>query len=473
MAFQPHSYTITQRALIAALTKGTFYRQEILRLLSFNGRSIAPAMGIDIIQLARVCLALEKRERFFDILYFPLALSCVLIIAPGRPIDILISFIILLVIVIVGLVKRYQENFVIYRAFCDGNYSNYLTDQSYAKKLHAAVIDSTDAETNLVVYDGYFPFSFSGLASQRINFTIDISRAEVRAQKPKAIQLVELYNAISLALIKEQPNALTITECLVVHGTDLNHRPELMISPVCPKFHLSSSDLQSWNNSLNHSARYYLWTRADLYDEQISVSHFVNLSLRGSALSVEITQCLMGPIDNESWLDWRADLIGIEHIRWSLQHLYIGPMEALITLISWFVSCLTLVPRKLWEAANGGREQVLKRQIVRAPNWNFGAKTSMRRFMSANSFQRYFQQIDAEAARKTLERATLDALIDILIDKGVDVTALREGRTTIMNSGIFVQGGGVSAQNIAVGKDARAKFKTIATGEPPMSARDR
>jgi hypothetical protein len=57
---------------------------------------------------------------------------------------------------------------------------------------------------------------------------------------------------------------------------------------------------------------------------------------------------------------------------------------------------------------------------------------------------------------KILNRNILDNIIQFLDDHDIDTSSLKEQRTTIVNNGVFVQGGNIEAQSLAAGINAQA-----------------
>lgn len=70
--------------------------------------------------------------------------------------------------------------------------------------------------------------------------------------------------------------------------------------------------------------------------------------------------------------------------------------------------------------------------------------------------QRYFQELDTSLYAKVVERQILQAITDFLTDHGIDTSEFTERQTTILNHGIYVTGGSLNVQSMAVGKRARA-----------------
>jgi len=56
---------------------------------------------------------------------------------------------------------------------------------------------------------------------------------------------------------------------------------------------------------------------------------------------------------------------------------------------------------------------------------------------------------------KAIERQILDALVEFLKSKNIDTSDLKASQQTILNTGVVVSGGSVTAENLSVGAGAR------------------
>ncbi len=101
-----------------------------------------------------------------------------------------------------------------------------------------------------------------------------------------------------------------------------------------------------------------------------------------------------------------------------------------------------------------GRER--RRRIRTSPLYNYGTDTALRQQLSSNRYVHYFQKLDGDFYSKVLERTILDEIVSFLDEHDIDTSDIRERQTTILNSGIIVQGGDVNAETLAVGSGAKA-----------------
>jgi hypothetical protein len=57
---------------------------------------------------------------------------------------------------------------------------------------------------------------------------------------------------------------------------------------------------------------------------------------------------------------------------------------------------------------------------------------------------------------KILERTILDAIIEFLDEHNIETSDIKQRQTTILNSGVIVHGGNVTAETLAVGEGSKA-----------------
>jgi hypothetical protein len=107
----------------------------------------------------------------------------------------------------------------------------------------------------------------------------------------------------------------------------------------------------------------------------------------------------------------------------------------------------------------------IRQAIARNPRFNFGAVTSIRELGMQNYYRAHFQQLDKERHVKTIEQCTIDAIVDFLGDHNIDTSDIKDRRSAILNNGVIVAGGELKADNIAVGKGAKAAFSRL-TAKP-------
>ena len=76
--------------------------------------------------------------------------------------------------------------------------------------------------------------------------------------------------------------------------------------------------------------------------------------------------------------------------------------------------------------------------------------------MMDQKFDHFSQKADLDFAVKAFDQTVVELIYRYMEEHGVDVSDLRNKVTAIHNSGIWVQGGDVTAQAMAVGQGSNA-----------------
>ena len=90
------------------------------------------------------------------------------------------------------------------------------------------------------------------------------------------------------------------------------------------------------------------------------------------------------------------------------------------------------------------------------PLHNYGAVQSIRELGTDNSWRVYFQKLDKEMHSKVIQQQMLDVLVSFLDHHGVDTSEMKDRGNHILNNGVIVSGGMISAEGLAVGQGAQA-----------------
>lgn len=134
---------------------------------------------------------------------------------------------------------------------------------------------------------------------------------------------------------------------------------------------------------------------------------------------------------------------------WTLVSLVTGPFLAL------------LAPFKLWalvmhQLGKRGARRQRRREIRHDPLYNYGALQSIRELGAANKWRVYFQKLDREMHSKVLQQQLLDVMVRFLDAHNVDTSQIKDRGSHILNNGVIVSGGTISAESLAVGEGAQA-----------------
>jgi hypothetical protein len=249
-----------------------------------------------------------------------------------------------------------------------------------------------------------------------------------------------------------------MSDCYFASGADLRANRTLL-----PDIHgrparfLDAAAAAPYLYADDEAVRHYRCYRILDWGGELAYSYYLRCSLRGNTLFVETKKFVLTPLDNVfrtiddtvplNGKEWAGTVIG--GLVGSPFLLLAAPFRAYGAIIRWF-------------QGHSNHDKERRQLIDMHPRFNYGTTSSLRQALSSGTYRHYFQKIDSDFFGKALERQILDSLVDFLESRGIDTCELRERQTTIMNSGVIVQGGDVNAESLAVGAGSRAvkKVKT-------------
>jgi hypothetical protein len=95
-----------------------------------------------------------------------------------------------------------------------------------------------------------------------------------------------------------------------------------------------------------------------------------------------------------------------------------------------------------------------------SPDYNYGARQSLRETVSVTRSTHYFQAFDRHMHARILETHVVRCIVEFLDERGVDISHLKKQETTILNNivnntGMTVNAGEVHTGDVVVGQGAR------------------
>jgi hypothetical protein len=437
-------YEVTRLALAHALMINGMARIALRERLQYRYRGHPPEPGLDRDLLKAVLDRLIARDRKYRLFFMVCVAVAVAGFALQNPLVLIAP---LLAGAVLHVVKAHAERFGMRRMFRTDDF-----DIDTVRKHYGLAGNAAESEpVNVITYKGYMPFDFAGETTSRMAFTVDLSRGKDGGQ-PRDVLLGQLYQAVAGSV--QQSGDYTVQDIALVHGEDVCGITEIQPHKlIAPKPYVGPEVMSQWLGQDDNRIRHYKWIMSESWGQQLIVSYFLRLHVSGRILHAETTQCVMTPPADE----WRR----IDRT----------PPMKLATAIAWFFGSVLYAPVgvlasagfgliRLVESFNlmfaGGRDGIIRTQIKQNPNYNYGADPSIRSEMASQAYLHYYQRMDSELHEKALARRILDTTIDFLESRDVDVSTLKESRTTIINSGVLVQGGDVTAQSLAVGDNAKS-----------------
>jgi hypothetical protein len=448
--------TETTRLLCAtALLAGSLYRKQLLAFIGRRSGAVAPELGIDVPLVAQVARSLETRQFRFELLYLALAMLAGLAFRMGLPL------LFLSVPLLTGLVfffKIYVEKWRLREYFTKSGFDPERVRRRFDDPLETDDESGLpDPAQNLVVYRNFTPFIGAGVALGSWTILVDGTRQcdDPTRGAPVPFTTSEIYDVVISAIQRLHLPNVEVRDFVFAAGADIRNdrealphqygRPAQRISPArVEKLRMDNSDPQM---------RWYPWIRIYDWNNELVLSQFLRFHRQGKHLFIELNRNVLTPLgERERQIDTQ-------------------PPKGIIQAIVYFVLCamwgwmagaagiLSLIGRAkhALDEAIGWTESQRRRTIRETPRFNYGVETSLRESASSGSFEHYFQKIDANMYARILEEEILNTVIGFLDAHNIDTSELKERSTTILNSGIIVQGGDVKAETIAVGENATAR----------------
>ncbi len=312
------------------------------------------------------------------------------------------------------------------------------------------------SEQNLVVYQGFSPFVGAGFDLGGWSFAVDVTRPKDSLEnetRTVPFKIPELYARLQEKLGSLGFQGLSIKDCLFVNGTDLGRDRSILHSIYGrPVQQVNPETMKRYATEDSSRIRHYQWIRVHDWGNDLILSHFLRCSLKAKNLFVEFDRFLLTPLESQyRQVDSLPPRSWGSVLALGAGSLISGPILAAIAWLVLLAKGLEFVNRFL-----GFGDRRRRSEIKNNPLFNYGVAASIRESLNGPWFVHYFQKLDKEMYAKILEREILDAIIEFLDDHNIDTSEFKERETTILNSGIIVQGGNVEAQSLAVGAGAQA-----------------
>lgn len=462
-----NSHESTRLAGACAIKLGPLFRRGVIRRALDQYHATAPELGLDYGLLLLICKYMELRETQYQLFYF----ICFLLSGGSLfvPVGAILVPLFLFLTILGYLHKEAKEKFTLLPLFHSDNFDPDTVAQYFAIDLQPKLVEGAPLDRqNVLIHRGMNPFVGTGQPIGSWSFSTDISRPGLNSSKPiELFEAAEIYGAIQAAVKRLHLPNLQIRDCLLIHGCDIRHDPTLLPQKLeRPRQQIGASELRKIRGVAGSKRRHYKWILIPDWGGEIIYSAFVRCVVEADTLFIEVSSFRLAPIasylrgiDNELLPN------ALTVIRWFIGNVLISPFVVVFSIFALF--------SKIWRAVSEfiSLSDVLDRWFVsNSPMFNYGAVRSLREDM-AGGLNSYFQKSDTTLFQQTLDREILDTVVDFLVDKGIDVSRLREQQTAILNNGIVITGGNFKAQNIAIGKQAKVAVKKFLAHVSPPSAK--
>ena len=438
-----------------ALLAGAAFRRNVLAFFEEKWTATAPEFGLDIQLLANVCSDAEARDKAYRLGFAAIGVASILMTAAipefGLPLAIFVAGCVWFV--------KWRKEETLARLFSQASFNRASAVKSFGGKLSPKLAAALPREDqNLIVYRGFMPFVGAGLDLGGWSFVTFVDKAKVKgaAETVRTFTVPELYAALDAGLKGLQLPSLRCRDYFFVRGLDIKGDPEILGDLANRPRQMISAEMGAlYIEEQDTHVRSYKCIQVIDWGGEVIISYYLRCSVQGTSLFVEMKRYLLPPLtDDHRRVDrLRPDRFGLRAGQFAVS-LVVGPVVALVSPFVIFAS--------LQEAIAGAfysDERLAQRRRQAAqddPTYDYGATTTLRASFAQNTFLHYFQKADADFDNKLIERKILDEIECFLDARGIDTTDIRERQTTILNSGILVQGGDVRAESLAVGQGAQA-----------------
>jgi hypothetical protein len=332
---------------------------------------------------------------------------------------------------------------------------------------------------NATVYSGYRPFIGTGDRIRTWSLPIRLDRgssdpADSTTKPPQPFRLATLRDYIvqRIDLLgsdelepAERLRGLSTEDRVFVNGATIRKDGRFLPDPWRrPVTTVTDEQVEAILHDPTGTVRHYLCVRIGSWEEELVLSTLIHLARTSNTLYVEVTEALLPPI---RWSYHEVDALPPRP----------SPMEgaallwrSLCDLPQTLVSAPMEVARSLLSPARRALSRAsLKQAIEHDLAFDFGAKVSLRELAAADTFHYYFQRLDTSKHIKLIELHLLNAILDFLEMHGVDTREYRRQQQVILNTGIFMTGGKIVSEAMAVGQQATATTGGD-SGKPDTSA---
>lgn len=311
------------------------------------------------------------------------------------------------------------------------------------------------APANVVVYSGYSPFIGAGFAIGGWSLALNVQKGrEHLGQRltPIPFRLTELYSEVTRRLGELRVNGMTVETKLHVNGTAIRDDRRFLADPLSrPYVTVAPTLLETYAEHPTDDVRHYVRVRVVAWQGELVFSLFLRFVKLGEKLFIETSYFVLPPVN--------------ERYR-SIDELTTYPtfreMRAIVgTALRQTLPLLVAAPGRVVQAmlrpwSRSRQHRDILRSIRELPTFDYGAARSLREIAASSQYRQYFQKLDKDMYVKVIELHLLESLIAFLDEHNIDTTEFNEQRQTILNNGVIVSGGSLSAENLAVGEKSRA-----------------
>lgn len=450
------------RYLSASVLLNTDIRNRVIEFVEQERKALIPELGIDLEKLAHLSYLLKAREQRYQVIFLVITIAIFLLSIFFMIEPLLAIVLFALVAWVVYFYKKYEQRYKLIPLVTKNNYDplqleQVLEAQYSAKNLPRSIPNS---DQNLVVYSGFTPFVGIGFSLGGWSFSVNVNRPKEemgQLLEIKPFKLQDLYNSVERVIGLCKFEGYVAKDFLFVNGQQIRDQRWILPSIFSHPVHRVNDELvEKYLVNNDPLVRYYKCIRVFDWSNEIVISYFIRFSIRGGHLFIEVNRFLLTPLaQRHRQIDTILPPTGSTLIELAMTSLLAGPFVAIFGVLSvlWrMYSAFEEMDLFGGQRRHRQREKEMRRNVL----FNYGAITSLRQQLGSSVYDHYFQKLDKEMYIKVIDKQIIEAITDFLEKHNIDISDIKERKTTILNSGIIVQGGEIKAQALAVGSESKA-----------------
>lgn len=447
------------RYLCAAVHTDSQLNKLVIRaLIDDEHRAVAFSPGVDLSTVLKHALAARRRLRIRDAL---LALQAILAIPLlGAPL-------------LTAWLTVYVERWHTYHKVLMPHLRREVFDRntapqpmSAAHRARADQIATMSREENVIVSNGYNPFTGFGVADTDWSFALTVDAA-APGEIVKPFTIHELYDRVEHNVSALGLPGVSVTSRVLVNGDDLRAFLDpadarvLLPDPFRPPvWHVDDSYVRKLREEPGNRARSYLVIRVTGWSGEIVATLFLRFVMlpKRDLLFVELSRSLLAP--------YRDEFHDVDRVA-SANHLL---RRSLAMTLPTLLQSLVNTAQTLMRPLTLSRQRQENEKAIRDGSFAYGPTIIPRELAASRMYHRYFQRVDRQMYVKLVEQELFDVLADFLEEHGISSDDLRARVSIIQNNGIMVTGGQLNAGAVSAGTMSRAMnaVKQSAPASVPM-----
>ncbi|MGE7471192.1 hypothetical protein ACQKLX_17235 [Bosea sp. NPDC003192] len=312
-------------------------------------------------------------------------------------------------------------------------------------------------DQNVIVYSGFSPFVGAGVELASWSFAVNLEKGAHGVhgrESPRGFTPEQLYNQIAAGLERLAIGGMSLEDKLFVDGRAIRNDRRFLPRIISrPKNVIDDSIISTYKGLNSDRIRHYLLIKIVDWNGDLVTTCFTRFTKSGSQLFIEANFFVTPPLKSEFYqIDNNSTTLLVSNI--------IGLMfySALCAIMLLPLSLYNIASISLLPLAQGLRGRSERNEILHNELFDYGARTTIRMIASDDKYRSYFQRLDSQMHWKVIQKQLLDSLSQFLEDHNIDASDLADRGSAIINSGIIVSGGSISAEVMAVGSGAQSKL---------------